>query len=77
MKMHEKVFSEGEKFPAAKFITRPKKLRRKCNRAKIPATKFQVAKLDSTKICTEISGGAISCGEIQRGGNFTMQNFLQ
>ena len=47
--MHEKVFSEGDKFAAAKFNA-PKKIA-----VIIPATKFQVVKLDAAKIsCTEI-----------------------
>ena len=44
--MLERVFSEGKKISAAKFNAE-KKLRWKCHTAKIPATKFQMAKLDS------------------------------
>ena len=47
--MHEKVFSEGDIIPAGKFSA-SKKIA-----VKIPATKFQVVKLDAAKI---------SCGEI-------------
>ena len=48
--MNEKLFLEDEKFPAAKFDSAKEKIA-----AKIPATIFQVAKLDKAKIsCTEI-----------------------
>jgi len=53
-KMHKKVFSGGDKFPAAKFNA-AKKLWRKSQAAKIQAKKFQVMKLDAAKIsCTEV-----------------------
>ena len=38
--MHEKVFSEGDKFPAAKFNAAKKKLRRKFHAANIPVLYF-------------------------------------
>ena len=43
-KMHEKVFSEGGKFPAAKLNAAKRIV------VKVPATKFQVMKLDADAI---------------------------